>query len=513
MLTMSPATPNWIRTIARTSKMKMVESTERVRAAGNTNRFPEEALVSVNAKTDDDPDAVVPWSVRAAAEWSWRLLIIVTGLAVLVYALYWMQIIVVPLLVATLIAVLLEPINQWLRRYLRFPRALAALTTVVGTLAAIAALLTFAGQALVDGFADIADSAAAGFDRLLTWLSEGPLHIDATKINEFQAELVSKVQDNATTLASGALSITSSLGQVLSGALIAIFCLFFFLMEGRRIWLWCVRLLPVGARERTHEAAIRGWLSLRGYARTQILVAAVDAIGIGVGAWLLGVPLYLPLGVLVFLGSFVPIVGALVTGTIAVLVALVSHGLSTAVFMLIVVLAVQQIEGNVLQPFLMGHAVSLHPVAVLLAVAGATYVAGIVGALFVVPFVAFLNTVILYFNGRDKFPALASDPARPGGPPGAFSEQIEGTFEDSIDVAEHREAAEIVDGINEDEIEDLTESERAAIRAEKAKVKAALAKQKAASAKADAESATDHAEQAKAHADAADERTKDAPRD
>lgn len=459
----------------------MAESAERVRAAGTANRYPEEALVSVTAKKDDDPDAVVPWSVRAAAEWSWRVLLIITALAVLVYALYWMQIIVVPLLVATLIAVLLEPINQWLRRTLRFPRALAALTTVVGTLAAITALLTFAGQALVDGFSDLASSAVAGFDHLLSWLSEGPLKIDPSKISEVQQEVFTKLQDNASVLASGAMTVTTSVGQVLSGALIAIFCLFFFLMEGRRIWLWCVRLVPVSARERTHEAVIRGWMTLRGYARTQILVAAVDAIGIGVGAWLLGVPLFLPLGVLVFLGSFVPIVGALVTGTIAVLVAAVSHGLSTAILMLIVVLAVQQIEGNVLQPFLMGHAVSLHPVAVLLAVAGATYIAGIVGALFIVPFVAFLNTVILYFNGRDKFPALANDPARPGGPPGAFSEQIEGTFNDSVDVAERREVVELVENVTEEDLEQLSESERAIARAERAKIKAALAREKTAS--------------------------------
>ncbi|MDO5701082.1 MAG: AI-2E family transporter [Bowdeniella nasicola] len=412
----------------------MAESAERLRQAGNANRHPDEEFVSFAAKADDDPDAVVPWSVRATAEWAWRTVVIVIALAMLVYAMYWMQIVVVPVLVATLIAVLLEPVNQFLRRYFHFPRALAAITTVVGTLAAILGLLIFAGQSLIDGFSDIAESAVDGFNTFMTWLADGPLQIGQEQIQEARSQVVSQMQDHTSLIASGAMTVTTSVGQILSGALIAIFCLFFFLMEGRRIWLWCVRLLPVSARERTHEAAIRGWITLRGYARTQILVAFVDAIGIGVGAWLLGVPLYLPLGVLVFLGSFVPIVGALVTGTVAVLVALVAHGMSTAVLMLIVVLAVQQIEGNVLQPFLMGHAVSLHPVAVLLAVAGATYIAGIVGALFIVPIIAFLNTVVLYFHGHDKFPELATSPSRPGGPPGAFGQQIEESYASSTDI-------------------------------------------------------------------------------
>src|SRR5690625_2861749 len=141
----------------------------------------------------------------------------------------------------------------------------------------------------------------------------------------------------------------------------------------------------------------------------QIVVAAVDGIGIGLGAALLGVPLAIPLGILVLVGSFIPIVGAVLTGAVAVLVALVDQGPVVALIMLGVVLAVQQIEGHVLQPFLMGRAVSLHPVAVLLAVAAGTLAAGIIGALFAVPLVALLNTVFRYLFGTDPFPELAPD--------------------------------------------------------------------------------------------------------
>ena len=158
-----------------------------------------------------------------------------------------------------------------------------------------------------------------------------------------------------------------------------------------------------------HQAGRRGLVTLGAYTRTQILVAAVDAVGIGLGAAILQVPLALPLAVLVFLGSFIPIVGAVVTGSVAILVALVSNGPASAIWMLAVVLLVQQIEGHVLQPFLMGHAVSLHPVAVLLSVAAGSFVAGIVGALFAVPIAATLNTVLLYLHGHDKFPQLGTD--------------------------------------------------------------------------------------------------------
>ncbi len=157
------------------------------------------------------------------------------------------------------------------------------------------------------------------------------------------------------------------------------------------------------------QAGRRGLVTLSGSTRTQILVALVDAVAIGIGAAFLQVPLAVPLATLVFIGSFIPIVGAIATGAVAVLVALVAQGPVVALIMLGVVLLVQQIEGHVLQPFLMGHAVSLHPVAVLLAVAAGSMAAGIVGALFAVPIAAVLNTVVLYLHGHDKFPQLGTD--------------------------------------------------------------------------------------------------------
>jgi hypothetical protein len=161
--------------------------------------------------------------------------------------------------------------------------------------------------------------------------------------------------------------------------------------------------MPRPARARTEGAALRGWQTLVQYVRVQIIVAAVDAIGIGIGALAIGIPLAIPLTLLVFMGSFIPIVGAVVTGAIAVIVALVSQGFIPALIMLGVVLAVQQIEGNVLQPFIMGKAVSVHPLAVILTVAAGGFLFGIVGALFAVPLIAVVNTVVRYLAGDDVF--------------------------------------------------------------------------------------------------------------
>ena len=378
---------------------------------------------------EDSAERSVPISVRATAAWSWRLLVIAAAVALAGYLIIVFKLVVVAFVIAILLAVLLEPISTWLRKRLRFPPALAAMTTLLGMIAFVVGLLTLAGRSILIGFADLADQAVQGFNELIGWLSEGPLGIREDQLQVWVDEGLEQIESNSGALVSGALAATTSAGQVAAGAIISLFCLFFFLKDGRFIWQWFVRLAPSRGRERINEAGIRGWLSLGGYARTQILVAFVDAVGIGVGAWILGLPLVLPLAILVFLGAFIPIVGALISGSVAILVALVDQDLQTAVIMMLIVLAVQQIEGNVLQPWLMGNAVSLHPVAVLLAVTAGTGVAGILGALLAVPIAAVVNTVFLYLHGHDKHPQVATNWHRPGGPPGTLFRSIEDSFD------------------------------------------------------------------------------------
>jgi len=347
--------------------------------------------------------------VQAAAAWSWRLLLVAAASAVGLWLLAVLKVVVVPVAVALMLSVLLAPVTRWLHRRVRLPRAAAAGVTVVGLLVVVGVLLTLAGRSIVRGFGELGRQATEGIATVTDWLENGPLHLSSADLSGYLDQARDALSGSGSALLSGALHATTTVGHVLAGALIALFCTFFFLLDGRTIWTWLVGLLPRPTRERVHQAGRRAVVTLGAYTRTQILVAAVDATGIGLGAALLGVPLALPLAVLVFLGSFVPIVGAVVTGAVAVLVALVAQGPGAAIVMLAVVLAVQQLEGHVLQPFLMGHAVSLHPVAVLLAVATGSLVAGIVGALFAVPIAAVLNTVVLYLHGYDKFPELGTE--------------------------------------------------------------------------------------------------------
>jgi predicted PurR-regulated permease PerM len=344
-------------------------------------------------------EADLPFALRVAAAWSWRIAIILVVAWALAWALAQLSFLVIPVLVAALLAGLLRPVVGWLQRA-RIPRGLAVAITEIGFVALVAGLLTLVGRQISLGFSQLWDEAVAGLAEVQKWLSEGPLQLTSAQLETYISDAQHLLQSNQGTLVSGVLSVSSSAGHFITGALIALFVLVFFLLEGERIWTFLVGLLPRQARPAADGAGRRGWSSLVSYVRVQVLVAGVDAVGIGVGAAILGVPLALPLGILVFVASFIPVVGALVSGAVAVLLALVANGLVNAVIMLVIVVAVQQIESHVLQPLIMGRAVSLHPVAVILAVAAGSYIAGIAGALFAVPTLAVTNTAVRYIAAR-----------------------------------------------------------------------------------------------------------------
>lgn len=347
-----------------------------------------------------DAASGVPVPVRVAAAWSWRLLVVVAAVGLCGYLLSTVAVVVIPVLIAGLLAGLLFPLVRWARSH-RVPAGAAAGLTVLGLVGVVVGLLVLAGRQIVAGFAEVSGSAVTGVRQLLDRLEGTPFGWDVGTFDDWIGDVGLTVQDNSQAILDGAMSFGSTAGHVLTGVVILLFTLFFLLMDGERIWLFLVRLFPVPVRRAVNGAGRHGWTALVQYARAQGLVAALDAVGIGVGAALLGVPLALPIGILVFLGSFIPIVGAVVTGAVAVLVALVANGTTTALLMLGVVLLVQQLEGNVLQPLIMGKAVSVHPLAVFLAVATGAVLYGIVGALFAVPVVAFLNTVVRYLAGGE----------------------------------------------------------------------------------------------------------------
>jgi len=363
--------------------------------------------------TDRELDRDIPYGVRIAASWSWRLGLILLMAGTLIWLLSHITFLIIPVMVAALLAGLLSPVTAWLKRR-GLPAGLAVAATVLGFIAVISGALALVGRQLVIGFGELWQQALEGVRQVQTWLSDGPLHLTAAQIDQYVKEASDALQNNSSSILSGALSFGSTAGHFAAGLLLALFILIFFLLEGDRIWAFLVRLLPRRARAAAFGAGRKGWASMVSYARIQMFVAAVDAIGIGVGAAIIGVPLALPLGVLVFLGSFIPVVGALVTGVIAVLLALVANGPVNALIMLAIVLAVQQLEGHILQPLVMGKAVSLHPVAVILSVAAGSYLAGIPGALFSVPILAVANSAIRYIAARtwehEQVPVIAGRP-------------------------------------------------------------------------------------------------------
>ncbi|MDE0573787.1 AI-2E family transporter [Demequina sp. B12] len=331
----------------------------------------------------------VPLALRISAAWSWRLIV----LGIVVSFLFWtftsLATLFVPLIIALLIAAPMERLVHHMNK-IGIPRGLGALLAILVLLGVVSFLLGAASTSIISGFDDLRETALEGFRTFTDWLATGPLHMGQEQLDEIIGRVQSQLSDNAWGLASGALGAASTIGGLVAGTVIAVFALFFFLRDGRKLWLWGVTLLPNDVEKRTDEAGMHAWKTLRRYTQTTVFVAFVDAVGIGVGAWILGVPLALPIGILVFLFSFIPMFGATLSGAIASLVALVDGGWTTALIMLGIVLLVQQLEGNVLYPWLFGKALSLHPLVVLLTISAGTLTLGLVGAIIAVPIVSFI---------------------------------------------------------------------------------------------------------------------------
>lgn len=346
-----------------------------------------------------DLSPAVPAALRQATAYSWRLLVIAAAVGVVIWVVVQLKLLVIPLLVAILITALVWPAFSFLLHH-RWPRWLAIVVTLLATIAVISGLLWLAVWQITREFGSVRARTVDAVSQFRQYLIDGPLHLSAQQIDDGLQQAGTFLREQAEVLWTGALAIGTTIGHVATGLLLTLFILLCLLADGGGIWRWTTRLFPRVARPAVDGAGRAGWRTVKMYARTQLLVATIDAIGIGLGAFLLGVPLAIPIGVLVFLGAFVPFVGAIVTGALAVFIALVYNGPLIALFMLIVVLAVQQIESHVLQPILMGSAVKVHPLAVVLVVAGGAMIGGIPGALFAVPLAAFVNVVAVYLSSH-----------------------------------------------------------------------------------------------------------------
>ena len=351
------------------------------------------------------PEDGVPYALRTAAAWSWRLIVVGAGLYLLLYAAAYVAVVVVPVIVALLLAALLQPGAASLVRH-GWRQSLAAFAMLLVGLAVVAGIITLVVERFMDGFADLAAQVSQGLDQVETYvvrtfpITEGQLENAVTQAQDF-------LVGNQEELATGAISPATPVGEVFAGIVLALFTLFFFLKDGRSIWLWLIGLFPGESRAYLDEAARRAWRTLISYVRATFVVALVDAVGIGTGLAVLGVPLVIPLAALVFLGAFIPIIGSFLAGSVAVLVALVAVGPIKALIALGVVVAVMQLEGHVLQPLLLGRAVHVHPLAVVLAIAAGLLIAGIFGALIAVPVVACANVAGTYLSRRHDGPRPA----------------------------------------------------------------------------------------------------------
>ncbi|HEX6153260.1 MAG TPA: AI-2E family transporter, partial [Solirubrobacterales bacterium] len=310
-----------------------------------------------------------------------------------------LRVVVVPVLASLLVATLLMPPTDFLRRR-GFPSALATGLVMTGAVALLAGVITLIAPAVVDQFAELETSVDEAVNEVVRWLVQGPFDLEREQIDEAVENGLDSLRSNAGGIGKGVLTGASMLAEVIAGLLLMIVLVFFFVHDGRGMWEFGLSMVPRQRRELVDGAGREVWTAIAGYMRGVALIAVVDAVLIGIALALIGVPLVVPLMVLVFLGAFIPLVGAVFSGAIAALVALISNGVVDAAFVVGAIIAIQQIEGDLLYPNVVGRMIRLHPVAILLVLTAGTVVAGIIGALLAIPVAAGIWTAVRFVRDR-----------------------------------------------------------------------------------------------------------------
>lgn len=358
---------------------------------------------------DDDE---VPRAVRVAAAWSWRLLVVAAAVVAVVLMVNRLKPLFLSLFIALLFAALLSPAVRAVQRLVRSRGAATAIVLIAG-IALLVAVGSFLAIQISGQVKDLGTTFSDGVDQIRRYV-ESTLGISDSTLNGYIDQIRQSLAKNRDSLVAGAVSGAAIAVEVVTGAFIALFATIFFLLDGDRIWRWIVSLFPRRAQHGVDEAGSLSWVVLTGYVRGTLIIASTDALFIGIAIAIIGVPLALPLAVLVFFGAFIPIVGALISGFVAVAVALAANGPVAALLVLASILAVQQIEGHILQPLVMGRFVSVHPLGVIFAVTAGTILAGLVGAVVAVPVAAVGTTVFGYYGRRAR---QREDGQDPDGPP------------------------------------------------------------------------------------------------
>ena len=380
-------------------------------ATGGSRKKPAETTTAPAPAEGRGPKMAAATQKLAVA--SARLLIIVAAIVVIGYVLGKLWVILLPIVLGLLIATVLWPATRFLRNH-RWPAALAASTVLLGFLAGLVGVVAAIAPSVADQAGELADQSTAALDDVQEWLGGPPFNLDQNTIGEYVDSAINSLQENAQSIAGYGLTIASGIGNGLLNLLLALLLCFFFLKDGPRWVPWLSA--QTGHRAARHVAALsyKTWATLSEFIRQQALVGFIDAVFIGVGLWALGVPLVLPLAVLTFFGGFVPIIGAFVAGAFAVLIALVSVGFTKALIVLGLVVLVQQIEGNVLQPIIQGRGFNLHAAVVILAVTAGGSLFGITGAFLGVPVAAIVAVIYRYVRDEldDRSPDVQDDGTR-----------------------------------------------------------------------------------------------------
>ncbi|WP_370892854.1 AI-2E family transporter [Janibacter sp. GXQ6167] len=344
-----------------------------------------------------DRGVIIGQGVTAVSRWSLRLLIIAAGIAVLWWLLGKVWVGVFPVMLALIVTTVLWPPTGWLQRK-GMPPALSAVIVLLGSIGLVIGVFVALVPSLVSQSGDLAKATADGLNQVQRRLSEPPFNIDSQAINNYVDQATAWLQGRAGDIASGVFTGVSMITSAIITLLLVFVLTFFFLKDGPKFLPFLRRFAGRESGRHLTEVLTRSWNTLGGFIRTQAIVAGIDAIGIGIGLVVLQVPLAFALAVLTFFGGFVPILGAFVAGALAVLVALVAKGPTTAILVLIVVLVVQQLESNVLQPILQGKSMELHAGVILLSVAAGSTLFGIVGAFLAVPVAAVVAVIIRYMS-------------------------------------------------------------------------------------------------------------------
>jgi putative heme transporter len=367
---------------------------------------PPEPTTPVLSNSARDANEAVTWGVRVAAAWIWRLLVIGLGLYVLAIIFKRVELVAFSFILALFLTAVLHPLERLFRR-IPGPRSVSAALALLIGVAALVGIGWFVTWQITTHSTQLGDQISNFVDKTRDWLQHGPLHLKSSDIDKLATNITNEVQQHQGALISGAIQTVRTVAEGLGALLLILLSTFFLLRDGEEIWRWTLRLFPRAAYERVDLAGRTGWRTFGGYMRGQVIIALFHGVSVTIVLFVLRVPLAAALGVLIFLGSFVPLVGLTVTGALCTAVALLEHGVTAAIVVAASIIILVQLEAHLLQPVIMSRSVEVHPLAIALSVITGTILAGIVGALLAVPFVAFLNSTVH---------ALRESSAAPPGP-------------------------------------------------------------------------------------------------